>query len=552
MKTINSISFVFLVLISVLFGLNACKDDVLTEIPLSFLNPDVVLVNKAGFESAITALHSAARDETFSADAISQQSMNIGTDAYMQGNADQLFRDYNISLSPGVGAVNQWWEWAYLKMIPRANNIIDYAERPEAKWANEAEKKAIVAEARFFRAFTYNKLANLYAGVPIVDKFISEPKLDFKRNSREEVLAFAQKDLEFAVQWLPESTAQPGRIVKAAANHLLSVVYLAQGNNDKAIEAASATINDGKHKLMTTRFGSQANLAGDVFSDLFRDNNQNLPGNTETLWALQFEFQTPGGVTYFNSNTNFGGNNRMRAWGCSYHSIKDPEGKSGTMVVDSLGRPVGWVMGTPYASYEIWKEDPKDMRNSKYNIRREIYFNNPASKYFGQKVDPVASKIDTINSGSYYPYTRKLEGAALSGSGAGRTYTEFYVMRLAETYLFRAEAYIRKGDKQKAANDINVLHARAKAKLVTADQMTLDYILDERVKELIMEEDRRLTLVRYSFLDSSTTLPYMIERIRRLNPKTAKNIEAKHLLFPIPQKFIDANIDAPIQQNPGY
>ncbi|MGV3558665.1 RagB/SusD family nutrient uptake outer membrane protein [Larkinella arboricola] len=536
---------------ALLLWTSGCKDSVLDEKPLAFLNPDVVLVDKAGFETAIVGLHIAARDELFGTDSENMHAMNIGTDAYMQGAVSPLLRDYNISLTPTLNPVDYWWEWAYLKMIPRSNSVIEYAEKPQAKWASEAEKNAIVAEARFFRGYTYNILANLYGGVPLVARVETGPKTDYVRASRQEVLEFARQDLEFASQWLPKTPAAPGRIIKAAADHVLTEIYLALGNNDKAIEASSAVINDGMHKLMTERFGSKVSQPGDVFSDLFRDKNQNLAANTETIWAIQFEYQTPGGVAYSNATnpTAFGGNSSMRAWGAGYHNIKDPEGKVGMLVCDSLGRPVGWVMGTPYASYDIWKEDWNDMRNSSYNIRRTFYYNNPASSFFLKRVDPVAAKIDTLNSGWYYPYTRKLEGDPLAGNTAGRTFVEFYKIRLAETYLLRAEAYLRKGDRQKAADDLNVLRNRAKAKPVTADRVTLDYILDERVRELIMEEPRRRTLIRFGFLANKNLL---VERVKKYNPKTGSNIADKHELFPIPQKFIDANLDAPIEQNPGY
>jgi hypothetical protein len=531
--------------------LTSCKDSVLDEKPLAFLNPDVVLVDKAGFETAITGLHSAARDELFGTDTENLHAMNIGTDAYQSGAVSTLLRDYNISLTPTLFSVDYWWEWAYLKMIPRANIVIEYADKPAAKWASDAEKNAIVAEARFFRAYTYNILVNLYGDVPLVDKVQTTPKTDYTRAPRKDLLDFARQDLEFASQWLPKIPAAPGRITKAAADHVLTEVYLALGDNDKAIQSATAVIGDGIHKLMTERFGSKTGLPGDVFSDLFRDKNQNLAANTETIWAIQFEYQTPGGVAYSNATnpTAFGGNSSMRAWGAAYHNIKDPDGKSGMVVCDSLGRPVGWVMGTPYASYDVWKEDWNDMRNSQYNMRRNFYYNNPTSAYFLKKVDPVAAKIDTLNSGWYYPYTRKLEGDPLAGNTAGRTFVDFYKIRLAETYLLRAEAYIRKGDAQKAADDLNVLRARARAKPVTAAKATLDYILDERVRELIMEEPRRRTLVRFGYLAGSNVL---VDRVKKYNPKTGTAIDAKHELFPIPQKFIDANLDVKISQNPGY
>jgi hypothetical protein len=118
-------------------------------------------------------------------------------------------------------------------------------------------------------------------------------------------------------------------------------------------------------------------------------------------------------------------------------------------------------------------------------------------------------------------------------------------MRLPETYLLRAEAYLRKGDLQKAADDINVVRARAKAAPVTIDKVSLDYILDERLRELIIEEPRRLTLSRMGKL---------VERTKKYNgfPLTVSTIQDKNELFPIPQKFIDANLGFKIVQNPGY
>lgn len=75
---------------------------------------------------------------------------------------------------------------------------------------------------------------------------------------------------------------------------------------------------------------------------------------------------------------------------------------------------------------------------------------------------------------------------------------DWYVIRLAETYLLLAEAYLNKGDKASAADAINVVRARAKAPLCTAADVTIDYILDERARELYGEEHRAVTLSRLS------------------------------------------------------
>ncbi|GAB2777765.1 RagB/SusD family nutrient uptake outer membrane protein [Rhabdobacter roseus] len=525
--------------VAILLLTTACQDTFLEETPLAFLSPEGALVNKAGFESAIAAIHQAARDEFNSANATGGFNLQLGTDVATTGDETiQAFKNYEATVTPNSGLAGSAWNWAYRTMLVRANAVIDYAQRPAAVWANEAEKNAIIAEARFFRAYTYNGLANTYGGVPIVDRIYEEPKLDFVRASRQEVYDFARQDLEFAAQWLPETTTQPGRIVKAAAQHLLAEVYISLGEYDKAIASASAVIGSGQFNLMTTRFGTQATQPGDVYADLFKDGNQNRSaGNRETIWALQFEFQAPGGLAGPNANV---GNIDLRGWGSFYASARAPNGSVAMVVADSLGRGVGWVRGTNYLFYDLWQDDSKDMRNSPYNIRRVWYYNSPTSPFFRQPVTYYPG-LDTMQ--HVGPMLRKVEGGAQLGVNNGQTIKDKYMMRLAETYLLRAEAYVRKGDNVKAAEDINVVRARAKAKPATPDQLSLDYILDERARELTTEEQRRRTLTRFGML---------VERVRKYNHRSSSSIQEKHEFLPIPQSAIDANIGAKLEQNPGY
>ena len=145
-----------------------------------------------------------------------------------------------------------------------------------------------------------------------------------------------------------------------------------------------------------------------------------------------------------------------------------------------------------------------------------------------------------------YPYLRKLEGRPFNGSNtSGRTGKDFIVYRLAETYLLRAEAYFRKGNLSAAATDINAVRNRANAKPITASDVTIDYILDERMRELITEEPRRRTLSRMGKL---------VERTRKYQTRSdvRSTIQDYHELYPIPQSAIDANFSAKLIQNPGY
>ena len=117
------------------------------------------------------------------------------------------------------------------------------------------------------------------------------------------------------------------------------------------------------------------------------------------------------------------------------------------------------------------------------------------------------------------------------------------MLRLAETYLLRAEAFLMKGDKEKAANEINEVRNRAHTSEVVASEVTIDYILDERARELVYEEFRRITLGR---------LGKYVERVRKYNTLNGPRVEDYHELFPIPYSAIEANKDAVLEQNPGY
>jgi hypothetical protein len=149
---------------------------------------------------------------------------------------------------------------------------------------------------------------------------------------------------------------------------------------------------------------------------------------------------------------------------------------------------------------------------------------------------------ERINNATW-PSTRKWDWAdPLNVTGAEQHNDQPY-LRLAETYLLLAEAYFRQGKLAQAAATINVLRARANASPITAGQVTLDFILDERSRELLTEEQRRYTLLR-----TGTWL----ERTARYNPIAAPNIVPRDTLFPIPQAVIDANLTRQMEQNPGY
>ena len=91
--------------------------------------------------------------------------------------------------------------------------------------------------------------------------------------------------------------------------------------------------------------------------------------------------------------------------------------------------------------------------------------------------------------------------------------------------------------------NINVVRRRANASEIGPEDVTLDFILDERSRELLTEEHRRYTLIRTGTL---------LERVRAYNPLAAEDITERDALYPIPQAVLDANVGTPMEQNPGY
>ncbi|MFC4222063.1 RagB/SusD family nutrient uptake outer membrane protein [Flagellimonas marina] len=529
-----------------------CSDEFLEETPRDFFTSDNAFLEPAGFEFAIVNLHKNVRDIYTRSDGTGPHVL-LGLGSDFAGFGENFVSGPRMNyeaLGPDDNLATSIWEQMY-EIVKNANVVIERSENPDIQWEADTQKDVLVAEAKFFRAYAYRILVQLYGGVPIVRNEIGVVTNNLLRASKAEVYAFIEEDLLAAIEDLPEVTEiLPGRIPRAAAYHLLTEAYVATEQWQNAIDAASEIIDNPNYALMTSRFGTRASETGDVYWDLFRIGNQNrTSGNMETIWALQAEFQTPGG----GGETGARGFTLERAWGSRYHSLKDPNGANGFTLSDQYGRPVGWCTLTDYVAYDIWDIDQDgvydtDMRNSSNNIHRyergDFVYNNPDSDFFGQVVD--LATVETQAERFWFPYFMKNTtpnnhpGEIIN---TGRIWRDQYLMRLAETYLLRAEAHLGNGDQSSAAADINMVRNRANATPVAAADVNINYILDERARELAMEEFRTLTLHR---------LGLQYERTRDLNIWAGPTIAAHNNLWPIPQREIDLNTGAVLEQNPGY
>ncbi|WP_312187221.1 RagB/SusD family nutrient uptake outer membrane protein [Sphingobacterium sp.] len=540
MKKRNTTLYTILAGLSLLF--TGCSKNFLNEDTSSFQSPDNTYINTKGFETGLNGLYSYARMEfltwngsIFSQGATPQEALQVGTDivAIKTTGTDATLAPFsNYTLNPASSYVRNYWKYAY-GFIGNANTILEALQKEGISWTDkDNDPKRIEATARFFRAYSYRYLINLYGDVPWVDKVSETPRRDFTRAPKAEILTHMIEDLNYASDNLPDNPGaiQEGKLTKWAALHYLAEAYLQAGQPDLAAEAANKVIQSGYFKLNDQRFGAEKDKPGDYFHDMFIENNQNrTSGNQETIWAIQLEYNTQGGGDRYTDWSK-------RAWVPFYSQQK------GFVLADSLGgRGLGHVR-----PYQWWLDsyEKQDIRNSAFNIKRDWYYNDPsAPELYGKKIvltDAIMESGNVFPTTTKFFYGKTAVDPAFEGNMKDRV-----KVRLAETYLLLAEAYWRANKPAQAKDAINAVRARAKASLVDASAINVDLILDERARELMGEEMRRMTLARFGE-------DVFLRRVQTLNPQSKTVVKKEFILWPIPQEVIDSNTGAAFPQNQGY
>lgn len=559
----------------------ACNDDsFLNEKTEDFITVDNAYLNAEQFRTGIGQMYRQVRSLYNSGDnrndwVLMGVGMDVFTTSTVDDNASQPeFNDWR-KINSQNGVANKWWKFGY-DVIKNCNELLFQTNNANVKWGKVGEKEEIQAEIRFFRAFAYRCLANIFGGVPILENPIDHPTLNFVRATRKDVYEFAIEDAIFASKNLPIKIKKDGQVVRATADHLLSELYIALSDNggeksyDKAIDAATRVIDgtDGSYGLMRERFGRRMNETDkgkDVYWDLFRMGNQNYleAGNIECLWAIQFEYNTPGGTNTFDRPLF-----ERHFWPNFWQKSKF--GYNG-VARDNTGRGVAYVRPADYIIYGIWNKCGGDTRNSEANIIRKHYapyvikngvevpdydtiYSTPVEidgSIIDVKIKPgeeikkewLTSANDTMS--SYFPRFFKFgTDKHINGIPDNGFVPDWYVFRVAETYLLRAEAYMKEGNLAAAVDDINKVRSRVNARLIDVSELDIDFLLDERTRELLGEEQRFMTLSR---------MGKVYERTKKYGRNhSAATIQEYNNLLPIPQSAIDANLEAELKQNPGY
>jgi len=547
MRTIIYRYFIVLAVVSVLFTAG-CSDDFLDEKALTFYSEENYYNTTDGMDLAVVALYSDVMyDMIYYHRTAFYNTWQLGTDVVEPSATDyrtdeETAASYNSNWNAENTLVLNVWTDCYAA-IGKANTILKNIDLPT--WESDTQKNRIIGNALFFRAWWYFYLVQAYGDVPLVTEPVSEAKTDYVRTPKAEVLAQIAEDLTNAIDDLQETGEREGEIGKGAAQHLLCQVYLTLNEYAKAEQMATALIGSGTYHLMTERFGVNEDESGSAWTDLFQDGNINRwEGNYETIWAVQAadKYNTEGNSHY------------LKCWWLNQYT----KVTGLTYSLDYWQR--GKLYGRP-SSYFLSLIDGNDDRGSEYAIKRTWRYNDSSTinklKAAGtpltQVVNGVTKEVevgDTVavtsaNENYLYPMPTKFMDVFNVGT-LSECYSDKDIpfMRLAETYLFRAEARFYQNNLSGAADDINVLRDRAHTSEITAADVSIDFILDERARELLGEENRRFTLIRTGKL---------IERNQLYNADAKDNISEKHNLFPIPQAEIDRMKDSSdFSQNTGW
>ncbi len=535
------LSIIFIVLIS--FCLACEENELLKENPRDRLTAENLYVTPEGFENGLNALYAMVRREreTIGSDPrampVLWASSMDNTYNPVNNTTDLPYVQWGEFNNSFVNMYEDAWDGFY-QTINAANTIIGRAETNSIDWNTSTEKDLVIAQAKLIRTWAYRHLINLWGDVPLVLKESTGTSIknDWVRTPKAEIMEVMEEDLLFAEQHLPELHSIPGRLNKAVAQHFLAELYLMMGEPAKAEEKAKAEINNPNFSIITERYGVGKEQPGVPFMDQFYDGNVfHNQGNTEALWTFPYERDVIGGEGYGSLNR---GNRMRRNWLPWYWRLPGVN-----ITPEHGGRGIGFL-GITLFGLNLY--EPQDDRASEYAIHRYLITDNGDTIFTTTNPDefngvgPAGPDPFRPNN---WPATRKWDDGDPDFIFDDQGYKDQPYIRLAETYLLLAEAQFLQNKISEAAETLNIIRRRSNASEISEADIDIDFILDERARELVAEEHRRYTLLR---------LNKWLERARVHNNMSGQYITERDKFYPIPQSVIDSNLDAVMPQNPGY
>jgi hypothetical protein len=378
-----------------------------------------------------------------------------------------------------------------------------------------ADIKNSVAEVRFLRAYNYWVMMDLFGKSTFITEDDKVGTVLPKEISRGDLFLYIEKELKAIDALLaPVKTIEYGRVDQGAAWALLARMYL------------NAGVYTG-----TTRYTDAITYAKKVID---------APYTLYTGYPRVFMADNDKAKNEFMFAVNCDGL-RTQAYGNTTFFVHAACGDEGT----EYGVGGGWYGYRATSSFVNLFPDPTGGTD-----KRAMF---TTSKYGTSASQLAIADISNFDQGPHVKKYVNVRSDAAPVSDATKTFADvdFPVFRLSEMYLIYAEAVLRGGtggDATSALAYINLIRTRAFGNTsgnIAAGQLNLQFILDERGRELYWEGHRRTDLVRYGLLTTGT---YLWPWKGGVSSGTA--VDAKYNIFPIPASNLVANPN--LTQNTGF
>ncbi len=432
------------------------------------------------------------------------------------------------NISPADEDNNFHWK-NYYSLVRRANVFLVNIHRPEM---DDDLRSRLTGEVFFLRAYLYHLMFYHWGEVPIVDKPLSPDELSIPRAETGQTVAFILKDIESAIEKLPVTQAEEGRITKGAAMALKARMLLFEGKYPEAAIAARAVMDLGVYNLFQT-------ADGNGYRDLFMAEYEN---NSEVIFDIEYKIPERGNQLP-RWMTITGGSEQVveptKALIDSYKAY-DP-GSDKLIAIDS--------------SDEFTNRDP----------RLHFTVAHTGSVY---KEDTLNSNKPPLNASvSGYGVT-KFRVNEINGNNNGVDYDVNHILiRYAEVLLTYAEAKIEAGVIDQSVLDaINEVRARAYGVLLAETEKYPEIttfnpeelrntVRNERRVEFAMEGHRWYDIKRWRIAHGSNGVmngKVLGAKVEGTYKDLGTRIfEEPDYLKPIPQVQIDLS-NGLLKQNPGY
>lgn len=545
---------------------SSCSEDFLKPKPLSVYEPEVTFSTEAGLRSvmAFCDRHLKLFITADNRDIIPLGTEYIFSDLMVAAATDrpQMLCDMASGLTPssininegskpsGIGrlfnsllqtnSIWHFWHETYYAIM-QANTIIQYVDRIES--LDETTKNIYKGRAYFHRAFRYYNLVFQFGDVPLITKVTEVPKLNYRSTKRDAILEMITQDMEFAVQWVPDQSNMDmvGMINKGACRMLLAKCYLALGRYSDAEDQLDILIDKSGYSLMKDPFGTFNDggepetwpITDNVIWDLHRPENKLIQENKETIFGIVNRgSDTEGFVKMLSMRIlyPFYFNDQVKTSDGFQALLNKPRTNPGYNAeydyARALGRGIGTFRPTYFQTHILWQIngqlDETDLRHSSAHgnwVRMEdLKINNPESARFGEYLSDAdrAQCTDTIRRWYDVPHYKfymddPVQEANMNSSGyegaSNGSIADWYIYRLAEAYLLRAEAKFYQDRASEATSDVNEIRKRAHCSILYEGPVTIGDIMDERARELYWEEWRKVELTRVSLCLARSGMP---------------------------------------------